>query len=76
MLAKEIIEDSLLSFLSKEATNVDIDVEAGSQKVIILVSSQPISSFFILLFYFFPNLSFCVGVAQDKGWTVIFSFSG
>lgn len=36
MLAKEIIEDSLLSFLTKEAPNIEVDGEGGSQKVILL----------------------------------------
>ena len=33
MLAKEIIEDSLLPFLSKEASDIEVDEKAGSQKV-------------------------------------------
>lgn len=34
MLAKEIVDDSLLSFLTREAPDVDIDGEKISQKVI------------------------------------------
>lgn len=46
MLAKEIIEDSLLSFLSKEASDVEIEEETGSQKVVILFSGIVPTSFF------------------------------
>lgn len=34
MLAKEVIEDSLISFLTQEAPNIDTDGEPISQKVL------------------------------------------
>lgn len=40
MLAKEIIEDSLLSFLTKEAPNIEVEGETGTQKVLLLVSKH------------------------------------
>ncbi|XP_015885772.3 protein translocase subunit SECA2, chloroplastic isoform X1 [Ziziphus jujuba] len=43
MLAKEIIEDSLLSFLTKETPNVDVDGEAVSQKVLSKIKVGPSS---------------------------------
>lgn len=41
MLATEIIEDSLLSFLTQEAPNVDVDGETVSQKVNHLCFCKP-----------------------------------
>jgi len=38
MLAREIIEDSLLSFLTREDPNVELADEAISQKVILSVT--------------------------------------
>lgn len=38
MLAREIIEDSLLSFLTREASNIELAGETISQKVIIAVT--------------------------------------
>lgn len=38
MLAKEIIEDSLLSSLTQEVPNIEVDGETISQKVISLWS--------------------------------------
>ncbi|XP_068339736.1 protein translocase subunit SECA2, chloroplastic isoform X1 [Pyrus communis] len=47
MLAKEIIEDSLISFLTREAPNVDVDGEAISQKVLSKIKVGPSSLAFL-----------------------------
>ncbi|GMN45531.1 hypothetical protein TIFTF001_014730 [Ficus carica] len=45
MLAKEIIEDSLLLFLTKEAPNIEVEGETGTQKALPKIKVGP-SSFF------------------------------
>lgn len=63
MLAKEVIEDSLLSFLTQEAPNVEVDGEPTSQKVITfgyyLMPKQ---------IYLVSDHSFGAGIVKDKDW--------
>lgn len=43
MLAREIIEDSLLSFIAKEDSNVEADGDIVNQKVILRITICPTS---------------------------------
>ncbi|THG12978.1 hypothetical protein TEA_014181 [Camellia sinensis var. sinensis] len=69
MLAKEIIEDSLLSFLTKEAPDFEVDGEPISQKVTLTCGH----SLLLKRYFQFPYQSFGAGVIKDKGGTVITS---
>ncbi|KAM5564334.1 protein translocase subunit SECA2, chloroplastic [Rosa sericea] len=66
MLAKEIIEDSLISFLTREAPNIDIDGEAISQKVLSKIKVGPSS---LALLAKTALMAKYVGKNEGKSWT-------
>ncbi|KAJ4965139.1 hypothetical protein NE237_016988 [Protea cynaroides] len=66
MLAKEVIEDSLLSFLTHEAPNVDIDGEPISQKGFSKIKVGPSS---LALLAKTALMAKHVSKSEGKGWT-------
>ncbi|PQQ02304.1 protein translocase subunit SECA2 chloroplastic isoform X1 [Prunus yedoensis var. nudiflora] len=66
MLAKEIIEDSLISFLTREAPNVDVDGEAISQKVLSKIKVGPSSLAFLAKTALMAKY---VSKNEGKSWT-------
>ncbi|KAF8404056.1 hypothetical protein HHK36_008933 [Tetracentron sinense] len=66
MLAKEVIEDSLLSFLTREAPNVEVDGEPISQKVLSKIKVGPSS---LALLAKTALMAKYVCKSEGKGWT-------
>nr|DAD24747.1 TPA_asm: hypothetical protein HUJ06_026211 [Nelumbo nucifera] len=66
MLAKEVIEDSLLSFLTQEAPNVEIDGDPISQKSLSKIKIGPSS---LALLAKTALLAKYVSKSEGKGWT-------
>lgn len=66
MLAKEVIEDSLLSFLTQEAPNVEVDGEPTSQKVL---SKIKIGSASLALLAKTALMAKYVSKGEGKSWT-------
>uniref|UniRef100_A0A2C9WER3 chloroplast protein-transporting ATPase n=1 Tax=Manihot esculenta TaxID=3983 RepID=A0A2C9WER3_MANES len=67
MLAKEIVDDSLLSFLTREAPDVDIDDEKISQKVMAKIK---IGSTSLALLAKTALMAKYVGKSEGKSWTL------
>ncbi|OAY58360.2 hypothetical protein MANES_02G167701v8 [Manihot esculenta] len=67
MLAKEIVDDSLLSFLTREAPDVDIDGEKISQKVMAKIK---IGSTSLALLAKTALMAKYVGKSEGKSWTL------
>lgn len=72
MLAKEVIEDSLISFLTQEAPNADTDGEPISQKVLYgdIFSIQ--ECVWLLISW---TKSCDEGSVKDKGWAIIYGIA-
>lgn len=66
MLAKEIIEDRLLSLLTREAPNVEVDDKTSSQKVL---SEIKLGSSSLALLAKAALLAKYVGKSEGKSWT-------
>ncbi|GKU98466.1 hypothetical protein SLEP1_g11471 [Rubroshorea leprosula] len=66
MLAKEIMEDSLLSFLTREDPNTEIDDKAISQKVLSKIKVGPSS---LALLAKTALMAKYVGKSEGKSWT-------
>ncbi|XP_031281639.1 protein translocase subunit SECA2, chloroplastic isoform X2 [Pistacia vera] len=66
MLAKEIIEDSLLSFLTREAPDFEVDDKAISQKVL---SKIKVGSSSLALLAKAALMAKYVGKSEGKNWT-------
>ena len=71
MLAKEVIEDSLLSFVTQDAPDIEVDGEPMSQKV----PTPHVAKCTLLVVIVIPTQFFFLGVGnvKDKGWTLITS---
>lgn len=66
MLAKEIIEDSLLSFLTKEAPNIEVEGETGTQKALPKIKVGPSS---LALLAKTALMAKYVRKGEGKNWT-------